>query len=508
MKNILEYLERTWREQPESIALADEERELSFRELYSLSRAGGSELIRRGLWAEPVAVFMEKRPETICAFLAAVYAGCFYVPLDASMPSRRLEMILDKLKPRLVIADELGREKLESLGLGELAVDWRELLSGAADEEALRAVRARTLDTDPVYVVFTSGSTGAPKGVTACHRSIIDYAEAICPVIGAGRDSVFAMQVPLYVDACLKELLSMIRCGSQVWLMPQNLFMFPLRALEYINRHRVNTLCWVASALTMISGLGAFQEARPHALRTVCFSSEVFPVKQLKLWREAAPGARFINFYGPTECTGISFYYEVDRDFQEGDSIPVGRPFENTGYLLLKEDGSAALPGEQGEICIKGAGLCLGYYGDEERTQAAFVQNPLNKCWPERIYRTGDMGYVNQYGELIFSSRRDDQIKNMGHRIELGEIEAGANAQEGVESSCCLWDGERKKLSLFYMGSVLERELMSRLRRELPRHMLPNKLIRLETLPLLPNGKTDRLGLEKMYKENRNGRSN
>ena len=311
------------------------------------------------------------------------------------------------------------------------------------------------------------------------------------------------MQVPLYVDACMKEILSVIKCGSTAYLMQQSLFMSPLKVLNFLNCHRINTVCWVASALTMVSGLGAFAEGRPEHLRTVCFGSEVFPVKQLKLWQQAAPEARFINLYGPTEATGMSFYYEVDREFAENEPIPVGRPFDNTGFFLLREDNTEAPDGELGEICIRGTAVTLGYFDDPERTAAAFVQNPLNPHYPELIYRTGDLGRLNERGELVFVSRKDNQIKSMGHRVELGEIEACACMAEGVENACCLFDKAKKKLHLYYMGTADEKSVRAYLIKELERYMIPSKLYRMDTLPMLPNGKIDR----NLLMENYNGRN-
>ena len=499
MKNLLEYLERTAIQSPDHMAFADEETSVSFSELLSRARAGGSELLRRGFRGEPVVVFMKKSPAMLCAFYAAVYAGCYYVPADAGMPPQRIRGILEQVDPRAIVSDGSGAEILAALGYAGRALAAEALFSGAEDPPALSAVRSAQLDTDPVYVIFTSGSTGVPKGVTCCHRSIIDYAEAICPVIDADGDSVFAIQTPLFVDACLKEILSVLRNGASAWLMPQNLFMNPLAAVDYLNRHEVNSIIWVASALTMLSGLGAFEDDVPRYLKLVCTQSEVFPVKQLKLWRAAVPGMRFLNFYGPTECTGASFYYELDRDFDESEALPVGKPFDNTGFLLLREDDTEAAPGEQGEICLRGTNVSLGYYADPERTAAVFTPNPLNRRWQETIYRTGDLGYLNERGELMFVSRRDNQIKNMGHRIELGEIEAAAATAGGIESACCLWDAEKRKLILFYMGAAEEKAARTALRGLLPRHMLPSKLIRLDALPLLLNGKVDRQTLKNRY---------
>lgn len=495
MKNILEFLENTAPRLGDKTAFADESGSLSFDKLMHLARAGGSFLLGRGIYRQPVAVFMDKSPRTIAAFFAVIYAGCCYVPLEKGMPLHRLRMILQSLQPQAIICDDASAPVANDLGWDDKVVDSNELFAAEIDDEALAAIRRRQIDTDPAYIVFTSGSTGVPKGVTACHRSVIDYANSLCPVIGASEDSRFAMQVPLYVDACMKEILSVIKCGSTAFLMPQSLFMSPLRVLDFLNRYEINTICWVASALTLVSGLGAFEEGRPEHMKTVCFGSEVFPVKQLHLWQKACPEARFINLYGPTEATGMSFYFNVDRDFAEGEAIPVGRPFDNTDFFLLREDDTQAPAGEPGEICIRGTALSLGYFDDPERTAAAFTQNPLNPHYPETVYRTGDIGRLNERGELVFISRKDSQIKNMGHRIELGEIESCACLCGGVESACCLFEKEKSKLYLYYMGTADEKSVQKHLRKELPRYMVPTKLYRMQTLPLLPNGKIDRKSL-------------
>lgn len=197
----------------------------------------------------------------------------------------------------------------------------------------------------------------------------------------------------------------------------------------------------------------------------------------------------------------MSCYYEATRDFQENESIPIGKPFKNTQILLLTDDNKEAAPGEPGEICIRGTAVTLGYYNDFERTSTSFVQNPLNNLYPEIIYRTGDLGKYNPEGDLMFISRKDYQIKHMGHRIELGEIEMISNKHESVECSCCIFDKEKSKIILYYIGAGEEKELSSYLKYSLPRYMIPSKIIKLETLPLTPNGKIDRLALKKMYSQ-------
>ncbi len=499
MINILEYLESTVPRFAGKTAFADETAEITFGELSQGARAIGSSLLSRGLAREPVVVFMQKSPQTICAFLGVVYAGCHYVPIDEEMPGQRIQLILAQLKPRAVICDRISQEAVIRHGFEGTVLLYDDIVSAAVDESGLQAVRARAIDTDPIYVVFTSGSTGIPKGVVACHRSVIDYVDTLSEeVLRVSENTVFGLQVPLYVDACLKEVFSTLKFGATTWMIPKQLFMFPIQLVEYMNRHEVNTVCWVVSALTMISGLGAFKKVVPQHLKTIAFGSEVFPIRQFNLWRQHVPGARFINLYGPTETTGMTCWYEVNREFELDEVIPIGHAFRNREILLLDGDRRAQL-GEPGEICIRGTGLTLGYYNAFDKTAEAFVQNPLNPHYPELIYRTGDIGRYNERGELMFVSRKDNQIKHMGQRIELGEIEMAANSIDIVSSAGCIFDGEKKKIVLYYAGEADEAFVSTSLKDKLPRYMIPNLIFRLERMPYTTNGKLDRIELKRLY---------
>ena len=493
--NVLEYLEDTVVRVPEKLAFSNGTEGMTFQEVYDQARAIGSGLRALGADHESVVVFMEKHPHTVAAFFGVVYAGCFYVPVDAEMPRFRVELILKQLGARFILCDEKTRALAEELRGEATLLSYTETAASPVDQAALTAVREGTLDTDPIYIVFTSGSTGVPKGVAACHRSVLDYIEQLSDVLGFGPDTVFGNQTPLYFDACLKELYPTLKFGATTYLIPKSLFMFPVKLVEYLNTHRINTICWVVSALTMISGFKVLEKHVPEYLHTVAFGSEMFPIRQLKLWREALPLARFVNLYGPTEATGMSCWFEVDREFADDEVLPVGRPFRNTGVLLLDEHDRPAAPGEMGEICLKGTCLTLGYYGDFERTAQAFVQNPLNDKYPELIYRTGDLGRYNERGELVFLTRKDNQIKHMGHRIELGEVEVVACMDSAVRAACCLYDAEKKRLILCYEGEVEPAALSASLRGKLPPYMMPNATHRLEALPRTPNGKMDRRAL-------------
>ncbi len=494
--HILDYLSETVKRKPDKTAFSDGTDALSFQELSDQSRSIGTWLHKEGIYREPVVIFMEKHPKTVAAFLGAVAGGCFYVPVDAEMPAARIDLILENVCARVIICDGSTFEMAGKLRFGGKIVLYDEICRTGIDERALGGIYDAAVDTDPVYVVFTSGSTGVPKGVTGCHRSVINYIEQLSEILGFGEDSVFGNQTPLYFDASMKEIYPALKFGVTAYLIPKTLFLFPVKLIAFLNEHRINTICWVVSALAMISAFDTFKTILPAYLRTVAFMGEVFPIKQFNRWKDALPEADFVNLYGPTEGTGVCCYYRVKEKLAPGQAMPVGRPFKNTEILLLNEKNERAGEGEEGEICIRGTSLSPGYYNDPVRTEAVFVQNPLNKAYPEKIYRTGDIGRYNENEELMFVSRKDYQIKHMGHRIELGEIEVNVNMLDGVKMSCCIYDQKKGKIVLYYVGEVEERDMAVSLKEKLPRYMMPNRIARLDKMPLTANGKIDRAALQ------------
>lgn len=491
-RNVLEYLENIIDQVEDKIAYANEVDELTFRNVYDYSRSIGSVIIHKGFYKQPVVVYMNKHPKAITAFYGVIYSGNYYVPIDEEMPAHRVELIFKTLNPKLMICDEHTKVKAVDMGFdGEICL-FDEMIQEKEDIEALDKVRSKQIDIDPIYIVFTSGSTGIPKGVMACHRSVIDYIENLSEVLQVSRDTIFGNQSPLYFDACLKELYPTLKFGATAYLIPKSLFMFPTKLIAFLNEKKINTICWVASALSLVSGFKTFQTIVPKTLHTIAFGSEVFPIKQYNEWKRVLPQARFINLYGPTEATGMSCYYEVNKEFALDDVIPIGKPFKNTQILLLNKDDQEAINGEVGEICIRGTAVTLGYYKNEEKTKEAYVQNPLNDAYPEIIYRTGDLAKYNDEGDLVFVSRKDYQIKHMGHRIEMGEIELNVNMMEGMTSACCVYDKEKDKIILFYVGEKDKKAVKAYLKDKLPRYMIPSRINQLDEMPLTPNGKIDR----------------
>ena len=226
------------------------------------------------------------------------------------------------------------------------------------------------------------------------------------------------------------------------------------------------------------------------------------PTKQLNYWIDNLENVLFANLFGPTETTDICTFYRVNRKFSDSDSLPIGTHCDNCNVFIVNSDGKEAVVGEEGELYVRSTFMADGYYRNPEKTNEAFVQNPLNDKYPERVYKTGDIVKVNELGEIIYISRKDFQIKRNGYRIELGEIEAGANGVDGVKGCACIFDKELNKLVLIYEGrSKLADKVSEAVRNHVPPYMNPDIVLSIKELPKNANGKIDRNNLIKIYKE-------
>ncbi len=497
--NVLAYLERSAERFPDKIAVTDEFDSVTYDALLCASRRMGTALARRIRPGEGVGVYMEKSAETLEVFFGAVYAGGFYSALNPELPAQRLGQIVSVLSPGVIVTSRELEAAAREIFPGYPIVTAGALAEEGEDPALLSQIRRGAVDTDPLYVNFTSGSTGVPKGIVVAHRSVLDFIGCFTELFGITSEDVIANQAPFDFDVSVKDIYSAMATGARLVLVPRRLFSAPAALTDFLCDNAVTTMIWAVSALCLLTTFHALDYRTPETVNKILFSGEVMPFKALKELRKHLPGAMLVNLYGPTEITCNCTYHilEEGRDYAGG--IPIGRPFPNEDVFLLDgENRKVTAPDTPGELCVRGTALALGYYGNPEQNAAHFVQNPLNPHYPERIYRTGDLGRYNALGELVFAGRKDFQIKYMGHRIELEEIEREMARVPGVERCCCVFDEKRSRLRGFYVGSVEKDALHAAMKGRLPDYMIPGILRRVEEMPLTKNGKIDRKALAEL----------
>jgi D-alanine--poly(phosphoribitol) ligase subunit 1 len=497
--NVIDYFEKgALLKCRDKVAVREQGAEYTFGDIERCAKNCAALILQRMTRGnQPVPVFLPKSAQNIVADLGILYSGNCYANLDIKSPPQRLKGMLQNLDASVIITSAVHATALRALEIPEdklLFVEQAMVPEAAYDNAALLKRLDSLVDTDPYCIIHTSGSTGIPTGVALNHRSTIDFADWAFDRLGLDGSEVMGSLAPIYFDAYTLEFCLCIAQGATWVVVPDQLAMFPAKLVEFLAAQPINFIFWVPTIMVNIANLDLLAKVKLDRLKKVLFIGEVFPTRHFNYWRRHLPGALFVNLYGPIEITVACTYYIADHELPEEEKMPVGFPCRNTDILILNDQNQLAKQDEQGEICVRGSSLALGYWNNPERTAKGFVQNPLNPHCPELIYRTGDLGYWNSRGEIMFLGRRDFQIKHLGYRIELGEIEHAVLQVDGIRNSCVVYNQNKKEITLFYecdkeLTPAFIRERLSPL---LPKYMLPTVFTWMELMPRNPNGKIDR----------------
>ncbi len=493
---------------PDATAVVMGEELLTYAELDALADRLAAALIERGCQSgDRVCLLAPKSPVTIAAMVATLRAGCVYVPVDVTGPVTRSAQIVASAQPAgsfVLTGGHALLDSLISLGAVESDLPSVDLDPGRAflDEGATsRLGDVETAPSDAAHVLFTSGSTGQPKGVVVTHasaRAYIDWAIDHFDIRSGDRCSGHP---PLHFDLSTFDVFATLAAGGELHLLPPNVLL-PRQLAEYIRDSELDQLFCVPSALAYLSAHGAVPDGGFPTLRRVLCCGEVLPTPVLIDWMSRHPRARFTNLYGPTETTIASSYHDIVAvPSDSSQPIPIGTACVGEEMFVLGEDGQPTADGDVGELCIAGVGLSPGYWRDPEMTAQAFIPDPRSGRAGGRVYHTGDLARRDTDGVMFFVGRRDTQIKHRGYRIELGEIEAAIRALPAVaECAVVAVSTDGFEGSVICCAAALRSpecdttptELRVALAKRLPRYMVPGRWQLMNVLPKNVNGKIDR----------------
>ena len=485
---------------------------ISYEELNQRSNQLGRYLLDIGVRRKDVVCISgNKQFNTYACMLACLKIGAVYTTLDPQSPTERLEKIFSTCKPKvLFVGPKLLKELDESSAIKIVCNEASELDKRLAHYRRSNIGITRDVTgTNPAYIMYTSGSTGIPKGAVMTHGNVLNFIDWSIKAFNITSNDVFTNVNPLYFDNSVFDFYSSLFSGASLVPFSKETVTNPKMLVTLIDELECTSWFSVPTLLIFLQTMKALNKTTMTSIRRYIFGGEGYPKSKLKkLYDTYSDRAEFFNVYGPTECTCICSSYKITAgDFEDLQGFPpLGKMIDNFSYLILTDDNRIVQDDQFGELCLLGPNVGKGYYNDTERTKISFVQNPYNSNYSEIMYKTGDLvKYNSQDGKIYVRGRKDNQIKHMGYRIELEEIETALCCLDYISQAAVLhgtFRGMSRIVAVVSSNDGLdETQIKNELRHILPDYMIPTTFHRVNELPKNSNGKMDRVTLAQTYLE-------
>jgi len=470
--------------------------QVSYAELNKLANRTARFLVQRGIKkTDVVSISGQKSVLTFASMIASLKLGCPYVILDPDSPAERLRKILSTSRPSLLLAESDLIDRLTEVA-SDLAIELVDKNSLAlADLDSDNLIETRSITgSSPAYIMFTSGSTGFPKGAVMTHANVLNLIAWSQKTFSITIDDILTNVNPLYFDNSVFDFYAALFTGARLAPLSKDETGDPRLLVEKIDEAACTLWFSVPSLLIFLQTMRATDGKHLRSIRRFIFGGEGYPKAKLKqLFDTYTHASEFFNVYGPTECTCICSSYRLrEDDFHDLQGLPpLGHIAPNFDYLIIDD-----------ELCLLGPNVGRGYYNDPERTAQSFVQNPTHDKFIDIMYRTGDLVRLNPAdGKLYIEGRKDNQIKHMGYRIELEEIEAALYCLDYVSEAAVLHTNSNglSRIVAVVAGDFDNEQIRRDLKQIVPNYMVPSVFHREKMLPKNPNGKVDRRQLADRY---------